>query len=240
MSNLFTQSSHLLKFKHLEDDYENLYIKLFRIYQSNCLVNEENITSSKQINHIQYEDWLLKRLALLTKYSEFLRICNVNPNRFKEPSIELLKGQYDSLIRSYPKYIKVYSKYGATFSEKLKGEVILQDITVIDGVPNYVLKTADGTKATVPFNVELFDIYYVHNPYTSREEKMCQELVSNPNLTTVYGLYGLASEKDIDSKIDDLRSFSKEIPRAQFHELRGVTKNIGEFHIGLIYKPRQK
>lgn len=241
MSNLFTFSSNCVKDMHYEDEYQNLYLKLYRIHQTSNLDKDASIASSKRKVHDDYSDWLSKRLALLKRYAEYLGFQGINPNRFKESSIELFSGQYDSLARVYPSCLTVYSKYGSTFSEEIKAEskIELFDITIIDGVPNYVLKTPEGTRITVPFNISENDRYYVSNPNNAREKKMCEELLRNPDITTIYGVYGLASEIDLEDKISEMEEIADKDSHFKFFRDTGNTNKIGKYKIGLIYKPRQ-
>lgn len=239
LQKLFEYNAQLLEEQDLETSYSDMFFKYFKVIERSTLCDVDNFDAIRDQNATNYDAWIKRRKDLLKVYINFLRFCNLSPNRFKEPSIELSKGVFDSLKSEYSKNIIVYSKYANTLGSA-KG-VELHDITIRDGVPCFKLQNFEGRPPIIlPLNINVYDRYYIHNPYSDKEAKTYEKLVANPDLTVIYGLYGFSKDEGIDEKIEELKYLKSYIPNSQFFELRGETQKIGEYHVGLIYKPKNK
>ena len=239
---LIEYNNQLLEEINTEEEYSKLFYDKFSSAQKQLAKNIEDYDQLHESVYAEYDPWLEKRKTLLKEYANFLKYNNLNPNRFKSNnSIELFTGSYDTLKHCYKNSIEVYSKYASTLATTAPAHRIHHmEIGVRNGRPCYVLHVPNSdTKLYVPFNY-FFDRIYVQNPHTSKERSMMERLVANEDLSVIYGLYGSPLEEDIDKRISDLQRLKTEIEGAKFMEYRGETKKLGPYHIGLIYKPRQK
>lgn len=263
MDSLLDYNSEMLeKTKPDEEYYKNFY-RQFSLAEKKMYNDIDTFETLVSKDVDLYKEWCEKRHLLLIKYCEFLRRCNLHPNKYKcIPSIELFKGAYDS-IRSLESKIIVYSKYAGTLGDYgKKSGIHLFDIAVRNGVPGYLIRTKstkvnlieaeldyfeeptsieEGKPIFVPFNTSYYDRYYVHNPMDPVEKSRCERLAANPELNVIYGLFGLEKEEEnLNKKIEDLEKLKKEIPGAKFFEERMETSKIGEYHIGILYAPKTK
>ncbi len=238
-----------------EEDYEKKYGRLFyEWYLSNLkkekmdAIDYEKFREFPVDNTPQFNEWIQKREQLFKQYVSFLGYKGLTPSKYKkEHPIELFKGNFDSLKtvnkKVYEKTITVYSQYATTLNCDCENGAIQAEMSVMKGVPCYVLRTPDDKVFKVPLNMEHISRVYVHNPYTKAEARACEKLLENPDLTVIYGLYGFKDEDGIEEKIARLREISDNIkklqPLTKFCLCEDETNLLGSTVQALVFKPRQ-
>ena len=228
-----------------ENEYGQLFYQMYLSYLENTKVGDIDLEKFREFptdNTPDFNEWVTKRILLFKQYIAFLGHKGLTPSRYdKDHPIELFKGNFDSLKTIYKKSLTVYSQYATTLNCDRENGAIQADISVMNGVPCYVLKTPNDQVFKVPLNMEDISKVYVHNPYTNQEARDCEKLLSNPYLTVIYGIFGLADEEGIDKKIANLRKLSDTIkgmyPSTRFSSYEDETNRIGKFKIGLLLKP---
>ena len=241
ITDLFEYNAELLEKSKKDEEYSKIFYDKFTSAQKSIVENADIYDTLEEEKYNDYKTWMNNYRSVLVEYANFLRNCKLNPNKFKKSCpIELFKGSLDSLRYQFPN-LRVYSKYATTFNiDNKKLDIIPNDITVRHGNPAYKLLTESGSIIYLPTNTDLYNMFYVHNPYNKKEENMIHSLLENDKLTVIYGLFGSPDEEDIDKKIEDLRTLKKNLVGARFYEVRKDDPKLGEYHIGLLYKPNNK
>ena len=239
-------AKHLLEFNKerleahsYEEDYSRIFYDKYTSAQD-ILNNYENLYEIIDIDNFgDYSSWIRKYTELVKEYSKFLKLCELNPYSFKRTiPIELYKGSFDSL-KAYFDRLMIYSLYATTINyEHNTKNINLDEVVVRDNVPCHKVLQKNKNVIYLPFNTELFDTYFVHNPYNKTEEKRIMKLFENDDINVIYGLYGFSYESDIDDKIIDLMNLKSQIEGSKFYELRKESKDLGSYHMGIIYKPK--
>lgn len=241
MANVIEEYLQSLSESKFNQEYYSLFNEMYKSAQKSIEQNSNEEDLSKEKGLTEYPEWRKKHLFLLREYSRFLKFCDLNPYKLRKHSpIELFKGPEDSL-RTMDPYIDVSSIYAGSFENlKKAGGIQLTNVSVKKGVPCHVIKTAWKTVLYVPFDTEVRDLYYVHNPYNEEEEENILGLLENDDLNVIYGLYGYNLEGNIDEKVEKLRKTKEDLKDAKFFELHKENSHFGEYQIAMIYKPKKQ
>lgn len=197
----------------------------------------------------EYNDWLRKQSSLFNIYVDCLRRFKWAPRKMPTDSnyyLELFKGDLDTLKKVFPQHVTVLSNYGSTIDPIKAQDSTLRniDIHVRGGLPSFKVD-AFGDTVYLPLDPHKINTLYVHNPYNLLEERKIKSLIHNNDLSVVYGIYSLASDPQLEYKLIELSKLYTELLKDNQTTkiyLSGIESrsDIGEYQIGLIYKPRKE
>ena len=232
----------------IKEEYRLLFYSFFaRDYEKR---HKEPPYSINEIEIIrEFEEWLKKQALLTEAYAKCLSRLNYAPRKLPSEGssyIELYKGDYDTLKKAFHEHITVYSNYATTIDPIKAKDYSLSnnDMHVIRKVP-VIKRDIAGKTVYLPFSPFKVNMVYVHNPYSKVEENRIRSLLQNDDLNVVYGIFGLTTDPELEYKLNQLDELFNELlshnqrTNKFFSDIVNDRKDIGDYKIGLIYKPRK-
>lgn len=223
----------LLLYERFAKDYEKKHGK------APYSINDKSVIK-------EFEVWLEKQALLINIYADCLRRLNWAPRKLPTPGnsyIELFKGDVDTLIKSFPEHITVYSSFASTIDPiKARNVSLCNEDVHVKGKTPTIKREVIGKPIYLPFSPFKINTLYVHNPYSKEEERKIKTLLQNDDLNIVFGIYGLSSDPQLHYKINQLSKLFEELleknKRTKIFLSSDSKPGIGEYQMGLIYKPR--
>lgn len=232
---------------NIKSQYDLLFYNRFASeYEKKYGTRPYSINDPKVIK--KFSEWLKKQSALLNVYADCLRRLKWAPR--KTPTreniyVELYKGDVDSLVKAFPEHITVLSNYATTIDPiKSKNPALSNsEVYVRNGVPS--IKTYFCNKPVyLPYDPFVINSLYVHNPYSGIEGRRIESLLHNDDLSVVYGIYGLETDPQLEYKLIELSKLYEELLKDNqttklYKSGKEYRSDIGEYQMGIIYKPRK-
>lgn len=238
---------------NLQVEYSRFLYNKFLSEESKIIKDPDKFNTAEASGADDFDLWLKRREELCRRYSVFLRNCHLNPTKAsikKGSSIELFKGKYDSLKTTWKAAVQLYSKYASTLDYTGKKNGIFPSVpTVRNGKPGQILVSPQcDEKIFLPFDTEVHDRYYVHNPENANELRAMESLLQNDDITVIFGLYGFVQDEDLSAKIKRLRALEEVLEKTkeiypyffQGKSRRSDSIQLPPYQMLVVYKPKRK
>lgn len=153
-------------------------------------------TNSKEFMK-EFREWLSKRQVMGDGY---IALLNYMELYFDTPHCaEIGKGRYDSVVLPYE--TTIITPYSDGIIRVNDGEVINSDFNVFVGAPLLTSNEMDF-RVIQPHQIST---YMTQNPYSSDAIRCWHQLHCNHNNAIILGVYGKTYDKDMETKINQLK-----------------------------------
>jgi hypothetical protein len=230
----------------IKQEYYNIFFnKFLKIYKETHNLRVVDPNDPEIIK--EYNFWLKKQVLLLGIYIENMKKLKWSPNNRNivgNKPMELFKGDLDSLKKTFSRNLIVYSKYGCTIGkENYKDGVHSEEMGVRDYSPSIITYKFGKKPTYLPLCDGSYSTLYIHNPYDHVEEQRINSLLFNDSANIVYGLFGLTLDPELEYKMHKFSDLYKELfeddPNTRIFQIRTSREDVGEYQMGLIFKPKK-
>jgi len=174
-------------------DYLSLLIGQFANAKG---IKNVDINSQSFIN--EFSEWLRERDIIGGYYASFIDCMRVHPSLTPETCVETSKGAYDT-ITEYTGMTMITPYYD--YRKAIIGRDIIDgEFRVIDSTP--IIQ--GGIKSDI-VDTTMIRRFLTQNPYSDYEIANWEQLHNSGESNITVGIYGETTDKDIDSKIKQLR-----------------------------------
>ena len=153
----------------------------------------------------EFYDWINNQKELGKIYLSFLKSFDVHSEMDEESSIELSKGDFDSL--AIHSDIRMITPYAKLMHDKVLGEELIYDC-----MPKLLCRRSDNQIFTL--DMSNGGRILTQNPYASENLEDLETLnyIHNMGIANiVFGVYGNLHDHDTESKIELLRRFRRQL-----------------------------
>ena len=181
------------------EKYFELLIEQFK--EAKGITKEVDTKSTSFIS--EFSGWINYINSISSNYRELLEYMKLY-NYVDSDTVEIGKGKFDSIVKSYPTTIATpYSNGLKTMPNK---SVITADFRVNDSKPVFVTANENGIKNFMPFVSNLYSTFMTQNPYKSVNIKNWEDLHNSNNYKIIVGMFGNRNDKDKTKKLNTLKS----------------------------------
>ena len=180
-------------------------------YLDNLIVQFIQATGykNKNVNSVgfKYEflGWIEERKKISNKYLKLLDYMNLTEDIDKESSVEVGKGKYDTIVRSFK--TNRITPYVEDLDEERTMNAIFK---VMDGQPTLI--TNNGLNiARIESNIPI--TFITQNPYNESLINGWSSLHNMGLNNIVVGMYGNINDKDMEQKIETLKALKDKLLR---------------------------
>lgn len=185
--------------------------KLVEQFKSATGTKKVDINSQKFIE--EFNKWIKVREIIGKEYTSFIDYMETYPNVISEESVEIGKGEYDSIaLDTKVNMITSYSKG----INKTSGEIIDADFEIYEGTP-LIIRHGKSKKQIDVVNTQYIRRFITHNPYDQSCIKNWEQLHNIGENITI-GAFGNIYDKDIKQKIKQIKLLRDNLINDYFKE----------------------
>jgi len=190
---------------------EKYFKKLVEQFMSATGTKNVDVNSQQFIQ--EFSEWVKSRKIIGREYTSFIDYMGVHPTLFSEETVEIGKGKHDTIALETG--IHMITPYSEGIERTTAG-LITADFSVYDGIPVMVTHDKGGNQFK-EVDTQYVRRFLTHNPY----EQSCirdWEQLHNKGENITVGIFGSIYDKDIESKIEQIKSLRDRMTNGDFKE----------------------
>lgn len=173
----------------------------------------KNVDTNSQAFISEFSEWVKSRKLIGQDYTSFIEYMDVHPSVISEESVEIGKGKHDTIALDTG--IHMITPYSEGI-QRTDAEIITADFAVYKGTP-VMIKHNKGENQYEIIDTQYVRRFLTHNPY----EQSCirdWEQLHNKGENITVGIFGSVYDKDIESKIEQIKSLRDRMTNGDFKE----------------------
>lgn len=173
----------------------------------------KNVDTNSQAFISEFSEWIKSRKLIGQDYTSFIEYMDAHPSVISEESVEIGKGKQDTIALDTG--IHMITPYSEGI-QRTDAEIITADFAVYKGTP-IMIKHNKGENQVEAIDTQYVRRFLTHNPY----EQSCirdWEQLHNKGENITVGIFGSLYDKDIEEKIEQIKSLRDRMTNGSFKE----------------------
>ncbi len=189
------------------EEYLNNLIKQYSMAEGITKID----TQSRKFNN-EFFDWINSRQSIAKKYVHFLDNMGLN---FKEENCaEIGKGEFDTIVKPFNTTLIT----PAIIMEAIDSNRIINgNMNVYEATP-FLVRHVNGETQLKEISSDIIDTYMTQNPFTLKKISGWENLHNSRKYDIIVGIYGSTYDKDIKTKIKELKALRDKLSYEDFKE----------------------